>query len=98
MAQRRSRPALLLAAALLVAAGFLSPASAATTVVPTAADAYVESSSPASNRGGEHVLRVRGGVRVSYVRFTVPATPAGQRITSATLRVVPCALILAMIN
>ncbi|HEV2951094.1 MAG TPA: DNRLRE domain-containing protein [Actinomycetota bacterium] len=63
-----------------------STASAATTTLTAAADAFVLSSSPTANRGATSPLRVRAGQKIAYVRFNVPPVDAGTNISSATLR------------
>ncbi|HVF08478.1 MAG TPA: DNRLRE domain-containing protein [Actinomycetota bacterium] len=64
------------------------PASAATAAVTPAADAFVVTSSPTTNRGTSSTIRVRNAAKVSYVRFVVPAVPAGEAVTAATLELV----------
>ena len=85
------RPARLTAASVIaifaIMAGSLAPASAASTTVPAAADSFVLSTSPNSNRGAALTLKVRNDIKISYIRFDVPALSAGETISAATLRV-----------
>jgi large repetitive protein len=80
------------------AAGNLSLPSAqvAATVVPGAitqtltpsADAYVNAGAPATNFGTSSSLFARGTIAgASYLRFVVPAAPAGTTLQSAVLRI-----------
>jgi hypothetical protein len=68
-------------------AGSLAAASAATTTLPANADAFVLSATPTANRGGALTLKVRSGLKISYIRFAVPALSSGETISAATLRV-----------
>ena len=74
------------AAALLIGSLLVPVASAATTTLSAEADSWVLSSSPRANKGTVNPLRVRAGVRITYLRFRVPAFDASTTITSATLR------------
>ena len=85
-ASRRAAAAALLIAALSMIAR-LPGASAATTTVPAEADAFVISTGQKANRGGLTSLRIRNNVKVSYVRFNVPALPLPAEVSAATLRV-----------
>lgn len=64
------------------------PASAATATVTPVADAFVLKSTPTTNRGTSSTIRLRNRAKVSYVRFVVPAVPAGEAVTAATLELV----------
>ena len=64
------------------------PASAATATITSVADAFVLKSSPNTNRGASSTIRLRNAIKVSYVRFVVPAAPAGEVVTAATLELV----------
>ena len=70
-----------------VMAGSLAPASAATTTVPATADSFVLSTSPNANRGTAVTLKVRSDIKITYIRFDVPALSGGETISAATLRV-----------
>ena len=70
-----------------VMAGSLAPASAATTTVPATADSFVLSTSPNANRGAAITLKVRSDLKITYIRFDVPALSGGETISAATLRV-----------
>jgi hypothetical protein len=69
-----------------IMAGSLAPASAATTTVPASADSFVLSTSPNSNRGSALTLKVRSDIKITYIRFDVPALSGGETISAATLR------------
>jgi hypothetical protein len=69
-----------------IMAGSLAPASAATTTVPATADSFVLSTSPNSNRGTALTLKVRNDIKITYIRFDVPALSGGETISTATLR------------
>ena len=84
--------AVTLAAALVVAlvgsvlAIGASAATASITFVPVA-DAYVQASSPSTNKGADRKLKAEGAPLVrSYVRFTVAGVPSGARISAVRLR------------
>ncbi|GHD45060.1 hypothetical protein GCM10008097_13860 [Mycetocola manganoxydans] len=65
------------------------PASAADTVVSASAvaDTYTASSSPSTNYGTSASLAAYSTPGItSLLRFTIPATPAGQTLTGAVLR------------
>jgi len=64
----------------------LPGASAATTTIPAEADAFVISTNPNANRGGSTSLRIRNNIKISHVRFNVPALPPSAEVTGATLR------------
>ena len=64
----------------------LIPASATTTRLPPNADAWVRADRQNANNGGSSILRVLDDMRLSYVRFKVPAPPVGEGIVGATLR------------
>jgi calcineurin-like phosphoesterase family protein len=70
-----------------VMAGSLAPASAATTTVTATADSFVLSTSPNANRGAATTLKVRSDIKITYIRFDVPALSGGETISAATLRV-----------
>ena len=54
---------------------------------PAVADSYGNAGAPSSNYGSSSSLSVRGSVAAtSYLRFAVPATPAGSTLTGASLR------------
>ena len=82
----RTRRGLALAAAVLLVGALAQPSSASSMSLPASADAFVLSSNPNANRGGTTGLRVQNDVKRSYVRFDVPAFPAGDALTSAILR------------
>lgn len=65
---------------------FLVPASATTTRLQPTADAWVGIDRRNANNGSASILRVLDDVRVSYLRFKVPAPPTGEEIVGATLR------------
>jgi Calcineurin-like phosphoesterase len=67
--------------------GLLAPAAAATSTVAADADSFVNGRQAGSNRGGSSTLRIRSDFKYAYIRFQVPAVPADETITSATLRV-----------
>jgi hypothetical protein len=83
--------ALLAALAVMVGCTIASTtaADATTSTVSPDADSYVQSSSPSSNFGANASLLVDGSstTRVSYLRFPLPAAPAGETLTSAVLNV-----------
>lgn len=57
-----------------------------TATVQPAADTYAVENAPDANFGTSSRLAVRGSKGASsYLRFTVPTTPAGRTLTSATL-------------
>ncbi|WP_176604552.1 LamG-like jellyroll fold domain-containing protein [Streptomyces lycii] len=56
--------------------------------VEAAADTYVNQGAPTAAHGGHQQLAVRGSsAYLSYLRFPLPAPPAGEVLKSATLRV-----------
>ncbi|MEU3467404.1 DNRLRE domain-containing protein [Streptomyces sp. NPDC006687] len=67
----------------------LASAPADSTVQVTAAeDTYANAGAPDTNYGGSSSLAVRGtSLYTSYLRFTLPAAPAGKVLTSASLSV-----------
>ena len=79
---------LVAAALVLTSMAVLAPPSiAASMTVPAEADAFVVKSTPTINRGTASTLRIRNAGKVSYLRFNVPALPAGETVTAATLQV-----------
>jgi hypothetical protein len=74
-------------AAIAVMASLVTPASATSTTLSAVADAYVLSSKPNVNEGSSTTLRIRNLIKISYLRFQVPAIPAGESVSTATLRV-----------
>lgn len=62
------------------------PASATTTALRATADAWVDEDRRNKNYGGTSTLRVLDQMRLSYMRFKVPALPAGEQVVGATLR------------
>ena len=73
-------------ALVVMSISLLMPASATTTRLQPNADAWVGSARKNANDGGSSTLRVLDDVRLSYIRFKVPATPTGEEIVGATLR------------
>jgi hypothetical protein len=82
------------------AAGNAGPASASalavvqspaeqTVQVTASADTWVNSASPTTTAGTSWVMRAKGtsGTQVPYVRFVLPAAPAGKTLTAARLQV-----------
>ena len=74
-------------AAMLTLTMLPGPASATTTTIPAQADAWVLSTRPAANKGSINPLRVNDGVKIAYLRFSVPNLQSGQTVSRATLRV-----------
>lgn len=72
---------------LAIVLGLLAPAAATTSTIATNADAFVNARQAGSNKGSSSELRIRNDFKYAYIRFDVPAVPAGESITSATLRV-----------
>ena len=66
-----------------------TPATASTTkTVPAIADSFVTSAAPTTNHGGGPSVLADGTPKTtSYLRFALPAAPAGKTLTSASLRV-----------
>ena len=65
-----------------------SPVASATVATSTAqADAFVVKSTPTANKGTATTLRIKNAGKVSYLRFNVPALPAGEAVSTATLQV-----------
>ncbi|MBA3763996.1 MAG: DNRLRE domain-containing protein, partial [Actinobacteria bacterium] len=81
-----TRNAAVVIAGLVLTTGLLIPASATMTSLRPNADAWVTADRQNANEGTGPTLRVLDGSRVSYVRFKVPALPAGEEVVSATLR------------
>jgi hypothetical protein len=77
-------------AALFEAVGAQNEAQAATLTYTPTRDARVEEASASTNYGGSTILRTDGGAGArmeTYLQFAVTNIPAGERITSAKLRV-----------
>ena len=87
MKTRGTIVAAFLVAVTLTIASLPTPASAATTTVGAAADSFVLSARPKANKGTATPLRVRNDIEITYIRFNVPALPAGHHVSGATLRV-----------
>jgi hypothetical protein len=85
---RLRRTLLVGALALAVPAACAAQASAATTTLPAAADAWVDSSSPSTNHGSSTLLNTATGgpYRNIYLRFDVSGLT--QPVTKATLKLV----------
>ena len=75
---------MLLALALVMVGLF--PASATTFRLSATADAWVRADRQNANNGASASLRVLENMRMSYLRFKVPAPPSGEEIGSAILR------------
>ncbi|MGH2679774.1 MAG: DUF7594 domain-containing protein [Actinomycetota bacterium] len=65
----------------------LSSTSAASTTIPANADSFVLSTNVKANRGAATSLKIRNDVKITYLRFDVPALAPGEQIAGATLRV-----------
>ncbi len=64
----------------------ITPAPASVTLSPTA-DTFANAGAPAANYGTDATLASRGTVgAISFIRFVVPAAPAGKALSSAVLR------------
>ena len=63
------------------------PASSTPIMIPADADAFVVALRPNANRNDATSLRLRGGNKVSYLRFDVPSMPPGEEVSRATLEV-----------
>lgn len=83
----RRSPVLVVVALVALVMTMTPPASAVTLTVVAEADAFVLSSSPNGNRGRTSSLKIRNAIKNSYVRFSVPALPPDEAVSTATLRV-----------
>ncbi|MGH8571353.1 MAG: DUF7594 domain-containing protein, partial [Gammaproteobacteria bacterium] len=72
---------------LALMAGMLQPAFATTTTLTAESDSFVLADSPSTNRGSSTLLRINDDVKRTYFRFNLSGLPAGESVTSATLRV-----------
>lgn len=70
----------------MVLAVTIAPTSAASMTIVAEADAFVTASRPDANSDDAASLRVRGDSKIAYLRFSVPATPSGEQVTMATLK------------
>jgi len=67
--------------------GTSGPGTATTTVVAPTADSFVEQAAPTKNHGGGSSLAVDGMPGMAaYLKFTLPAAPAGKTLVGASLR------------
>ncbi len=75
-----------LVAGLALVSATLQPASATTTTLVAQADSFVLSTSPNANKGAITPVKINDDTKRAYFRFSLSTLPAGETVSSATLR------------